>query len=90
MWPRRSSPSSVITVTGSIASARMKYTIDDRGVDWFKDKLEGRLGWSLEAARNYHFEHNGDRYGWIQGDDGTGTIPCSSKTAVCRIRTIIS
>ncbi|MEX2523769.1 MAG: NADPH-dependent assimilatory sulfite reductase hemoprotein subunit [Gammaproteobacteria bacterium] len=50
--------------------ARMKYTIDDRGVDWFKSKLEARLGWSLQPAREFRFEHNGDRYGWLQGDNG--------------------
>ena len=31
--------------------ARLKYTIDDRGVEWFKEELETRLGWKLEAAR---------------------------------------
>ncbi|MEX2516268.1 MAG: assimilatory sulfite reductase (NADPH) hemoprotein subunit [Gammaproteobacteria bacterium] len=50
--------------------ARMKYTIDDRGLDWFKRELEQRLGRSLEPARDYRFEHNGDRYGWFEGDDG--------------------
>ncbi|MBZ9567048.1 NADPH-dependent assimilatory sulfite reductase hemoprotein subunit [Modicisalibacter tunisiensis] len=50
--------------------ARMKYTIDDRGVDWFREELERRLGWSLEPAREVQFAHNGDRYGWVEGDDG--------------------
>ncbi len=50
--------------------ARMKYTIDDRGIDWFKTRLEERLGRPLERARDYRFDHNGDRYGWIQGEDG--------------------
>ncbi|HYW04636.1 MAG TPA: assimilatory sulfite reductase (NADPH) hemoprotein subunit [Gammaproteobacteria bacterium] len=50
--------------------ARMKYTIDDRGLDWFRAELERRLGWSLEPARDYAFEHNGDRYGWVEGEDG--------------------
>ena len=26
--------------------ARLKYTIEDRGVDWFKDELNNRLGWN--------------------------------------------
>jgi len=52
------------------AHARMKYTIDDRGLDWFQAELERRLGWQLEAPRDYRFEHNGDRYGWVQGEDG--------------------
>ena len=50
--------------------ARMKYTIDDRGLDWFLAELERRLGWSLEPAHDYAFEHNGDRYGWVEGEDG--------------------
>ncbi len=50
--------------------ARFKYTIDDRGIDWFIDELHARLGWKLEPARSYHFEHNGDRYGWVKGSDG--------------------
>ncbi|AZS15705.1 assimilatory sulfite reductase (NADPH) hemoprotein subunit [Paenibacillus lutimineralis] len=50
--------------------ARFKYTIDDRGIDWFIDELTKRLGWTLEDARPYHFEHNGDRYGWVKGSDG--------------------
>ena len=35
-----------------------------------KEELNERLGWDLEAARDYHFEHNGDRYGWVKGSDG--------------------
>ncbi|NOU71910.1 assimilatory sulfite reductase (NADPH) hemoprotein subunit [Paenibacillus sp. LMG 31458] len=50
--------------------ARFKYTIDDRGVDWFVGELTSRLGWKLEAARPYHFDHNGDRYGWVKGNNG--------------------
>lgn len=50
--------------------ARFKYTIDDRGLEWFIDELHQRLGWKLEEARPYHFEHNGDRYGWVKGSNG--------------------
>ncbi|KQX46715.1 MULTISPECIES: assimilatory sulfite reductase (NADPH) hemoprotein subunit [unclassified Paenibacillus] len=50
--------------------ARFKYTIDDRGIDWFVGELTARLGWKLEAARPYHFDHNGDRYGWVKGTNG--------------------
>ncbi|GAA0137175.1 assimilatory sulfite reductase (NADPH) hemoprotein subunit [Paenibacillus sp. YSY-4.3] len=49
--------------------ARFKYTIDDRGIDWFVQELTTRLGWSLEEARPFHFEHNGDRYGWEKGSN---------------------
>ena len=46
--------------------ARFKYTLDDRGLDWFKAELEGRLGWRLQAARPFRFESTGDPLGWVQ------------------------
>ncbi|MDT9755917.1 assimilatory sulfite reductase (NADPH) hemoprotein subunit [Heyndrickxia coagulans] len=49
-------------------NARFKYTIDARGLDWIKAELNERLGWDLGESRPFHFDHNGDRYGWIQGD----------------------
>lgn len=50
--------------------ARLKYTIDRRGLDAFKVEVERRLGIALEPPREFRFEHNGDRYGWIQGHAG--------------------
>ena len=50
--------------------ARLKYTIDDRGTEWFRKELHKRLGYELENARPYRFLRNGDRYGWIKGTDG--------------------
>ncbi|WP_318614414.1 assimilatory sulfite reductase (NADPH) hemoprotein subunit [Sporosarcina sp. YIM B06819] len=50
--------------------ARFKYTVDTKGLEWIASELNNRLGWDLEAARAYRFEHNGDRYGWIKGNDG--------------------
>ncbi|MDT0634241.1 assimilatory sulfite reductase (NADPH) hemoprotein subunit [Spectribacter hydrogenoxidans] len=50
--------------------ARFKYTLDDNGLDWFRDELNNRLGFSLEAPREAIFTGNGDRFGWTQGDDG--------------------
>ncbi|MNB65262.1 Sulfite reductase [NADPH] hemoprotein beta-component [compost metagenome] len=49
--------------------ARFKYTIDDRGLDWFKGELTERLGWQLQEARPFQFDSNGDRYGWVKGSD---------------------
>ena len=49
--------------------ARFKYTIDDRGIEWFINELEQRLGWKLQETRPYHFDHNGDRYGWVKGSN---------------------
>ena len=50
--------------------ARLKYTIADRGVDWFKGELFKRLGFALEPARPYKFTTQGDRFGWLRGHDG--------------------
>jgi len=50
--------------------ARLKYTIEDHGIDWFRDEVEKRLGYKLEAARDFKFEDNGDRYGWTESADG--------------------
>ncbi|MFZ3577472.1 assimilatory sulfite reductase (NADPH) hemoprotein subunit [Virgibacillus sp. DJP39] len=51
-------------------NARFKYTIDANGLDWFKQELTTRLGWEIEEARTFEFDHNGDRYGWVKGDNG--------------------
>lgn len=50
-------------------NARFKYTIDARGLEWIVTELNERLGWKLQAPRNYHFDHNGDRYGWVKGSN---------------------
>ncbi|KAF1678387.1 assimilatory sulfite reductase (NADPH) hemoprotein subunit [Bacillus sp. SKDU12] len=48
-------------------NARFKYTVDRLGLENVKEELENRLGWSLEEAKPYHFDHNSDRYGWVEG-----------------------
>lgn len=50
--------------------ARLKYTVDTMGVENFKAQVEHRSGVTLAAARAYQFDHNGDRFGWVQGSDG--------------------
>jgi sulfite reductase (NADPH) hemoprotein beta-component len=50
--------------------ARLKYTIEDRGIAWFVSELEQRLGFSLQPERPFQFEHNGDLFGWREGHDG--------------------
>jgi sulfite reductase (NADPH) hemoprotein beta-component len=50
--------------------ARLKYTIADRGLDWFRTQVEARLGERLGAPRPWQFTHTGDRYGWVAGEDG--------------------
>ncbi|WP_121613042.1 assimilatory sulfite reductase (NADPH) hemoprotein subunit [Mesobacillus foraminis] len=51
-------------------NARFKYTVDRLGLENVKAELENRLGWSLDEAKPYHFESNGDRYGWVKGIQG--------------------
>ena len=50
--------------------ARMKYTVDDHGPDWILAKLNEYLGYDLEPVREFKFEDNGDRYGWVEGVNG--------------------
>ena len=50
--------------------ARLKYTVDNMGVDRFKEEAEQRCGFKLEPARAYTFEERSDYYGWHQGING--------------------
>ena len=50
--------------------ARFKYTIDDHGLDAIVAQMEERAGFRLEPARPFRFDHNGDRFGWVEGQDG--------------------
>jgi sulfite reductase (NADPH) hemoprotein beta-component len=50
--------------------ARLKYTIDDRGLAAFRGEVERRAGKPLEAARAFAFTSTGDRYGWTEGLNG--------------------
>lgn len=50
--------------------ARLKYTIDDRGLAAFTAEVERRAGIALAPARPFEFAHNADNFGWHQGDDG--------------------
>ncbi|MCX7552699.1 NADPH-dependent assimilatory sulfite reductase hemoprotein subunit [Marinicella sp. S1101] len=54
--------------------ARFKYTIDDRGIDWFKQELNKRLGWSLLAEKPFEFKSTGDEFGWSENYDGTWNL----------------
>ena len=49
--------------------ARLKYTIDDRGLDWFRDELNGRLGFTLAEPRKFAFLSRGDQFGWSRNSD---------------------
>jgi len=50
--------------------ARLKYTIEDRGVAWFKGEVEKRSGVTFAPARPFHFTTIEDPHGWHKGTDG--------------------
>jgi sulfite reductase (NADPH) hemoprotein beta-component len=47
--------------------ARLKYTIEDRGLDNFREQVERRSGVKLNPPQPFSFTSTGDRYGWTQG-----------------------
>jgi len=51
--------------------ARMKYTIADRGIEWFRGEVERRLGFKFGPIRPYQFTSTGERYGWNDAENGT-------------------
>ncbi|HUS03866.1 MAG TPA: NADPH-dependent assimilatory sulfite reductase hemoprotein subunit [Chitinophagaceae bacterium] len=50
--------------------ARLKYTVDRLGIDWFKEEVEKRAGFKLEEARPYTFTDRCDFYGWQPNHEG--------------------
>jgi sulfite reductase (NADPH) hemoprotein beta-component len=54
--------------------ARLKYTIEDRGLDAFRAEVEKRAGVKLAPAKPFKFTTTGDRYGWNAGTDGRGHL----------------
>jgi len=54
--------------------ARVKYTIDTMGLKRFAELVNERLSKPLETARDYTFESNGDRLGWVDDTDGFSHI----------------
>ena len=50
--------------------ARLKYTIEDRGLDAFRAEVERRAGVLLSPAKPFQFTSTGDRYGWSAGENG--------------------
>lgn len=50
--------------------SRLKYTLDNMGVEAFKAELEKRCGFVLEPERPYQFTSRTDFYGWHQNHEG--------------------
>ncbi len=49
--------------------ARLKYTIEDRGIEAFKAEVEKRFGKPFGNTRPYTFKSSNDVIGWRQGHD---------------------
>ncbi|MBA2760394.1 MAG: NADPH-dependent assimilatory sulfite reductase hemoprotein subunit [Segetibacter sp.] len=50
--------------------ARLKYTVDRLGLNWWREELERRCGFELEDAKPFSFESRRDYYGWEQNHEG--------------------
>ena len=50
--------------------ARLKYTIDDHGLDWFREELFSRLGYTLPQPKKFAFVSRGDQFGWSRNLSG--------------------
>lgn len=47
--------------------ARLKYTVEDHGIEWFRERVEEMCGFKLGKPRPFHFDSNADLYGWRKG-----------------------
>jgi sulfite reductase (NADPH) hemoprotein beta-component len=59
---------------GNRKHARLKYTIEDRGLDAFRAEVARRAGVKLDPVKPFVFTSTGDRYGWTEGEDGRGHL----------------
>ena len=50
--------------------ARLKYTIDDMGVEAYKAKVEELWGRKFGAPKPFHFDSNVDTFGWLRDEKG--------------------
>jgi|SRR6185437_5725299 len=51
--------------------ARLKYTVDRLGTEWFKEEIARRTGFALEKERAFEFVDRKDYYGWFQNSEGS-------------------
>jgi sulfite reductase (NADPH) hemoprotein beta-component len=50
--------------------ARLKYTVDKYGADWYRAELERRLGFNLEEPKAYTLTQRTDYFGWEKNHEG--------------------
>ncbi|TMF42645.1 MAG: NADPH-dependent assimilatory sulfite reductase hemoprotein subunit [Chloroflexi bacterium] len=64
--------------------ARLKYTIADRGLDWFRDEVAKRVGFELQPPESLAWKPVDDHLGWHEQGDGKlylGIYPASPRSA---------
>src|SRR5438105_3432761 len=50
--------------------ARLKYLVAERGVDWFREQVQGHLDFTLQAPRDLRWEPVDDHLGWHEQGGG--------------------
>lgn len=50
--------------------ARLKYTVDELGVEVYKEKVEELLGYKFDEAKPFKIESNIDYFGWTKDERG--------------------
>jgi sulfite reductase (NADPH) hemoprotein beta-component len=55
---------------GDRKHARLKYVLEDRGAQWFREELQRRVNFSLAEPMPFKFERQGDAFGWNRQADG--------------------
>jgi sulfite reductase (NADPH) hemoprotein beta-component len=50
--------------------ARLKYTLDKYGVDWYRQELEKRSGFKLDEPRPFQFTDRTEHFGWERDHKG--------------------
>jgi sulfite reductase (ferredoxin) len=50
--------------------ARLKYLIDEKGIEWFRQEVQARLPFSLQAPKEVRWNTVSDLLGWHQQGDG--------------------
>lgn len=51
--------------------ARLKYVVEERGLDWMRAEVNRRAGLTLAPPRPYRFTTTGDPLGWHRAGDGS-------------------
>ena len=55
---------------GDRKRARLKYLLDDKGVAWFREEVEKRLGKKVEDVHPIHWHGIDNHLGWYEEGDG--------------------